>query len=254
VIAPVRFSTLKHIARSPAHYRHALTTERPDTPAMRLGRLVHWHVLGGMPDDEEGRVAIYDGERRGNAWKEFAAAHKNDEIVTRKEWEAALPIADAVNLDPYFRQLKDGAALEQRIEWSIAGRAWASRPDAFRPGSMLLDLKTTTDASPIGFARQAWKMGYHAQLAAYEDALAFHDISVPDKYLVAVETRAPYPVTVLRLTPTILEEGRRLYRAWFERLRVCEENDHWPAYTEHVETLDVPAWHDVDAGVEEEAA
>lgn len=261
---PVRFSTLKAIGRSPAHYRAAVLTEREDSAAMRLGRLVHWHVLGGMPDDEEGRIAIYNGERRGNAWKEFADEHKGDEIVTVKEWERALPIADAVRTNSLARMLLDGATMEKRVFWKSGGREMSSRPDAF--GSFgVYDLKTTSDASLIGLQRQAWRMGYHAQLAMYQDALEQHGITIPGAYVIGVETKPPYPVTVMRLSHRLVDVGRRTYRQWMETLRVCEDNDHWPEYSESMVQWDVPEWFegeddedeqpdDPEGGGEEEAA
>jgi hypothetical protein len=37
----LHFSTLKHMARSPAHYREACVAPFEPTPVMRLGTLVH---------------------------------------------------------------------------------------------------------------------------------------------------------------------------------------------------------------------
>ena len=154
----------------------------------------------------------------------------------------------AITACPIAQSLLAGATCERHLEWKLQGRAMSSRPDAFTPGRMLFDLKTTTDASPIGFGRQAWRMAYHAQSALYIDALASLGIDVLDAYLVAVETKPPYPVTVMRLTAQMIDVGRRTYRTWFETLRVCEESDHWPAYTSSVVPWDVPAWieHDED--------
>lgn len=235
MIAPaVRFSLLKYIARSPAHYLHALTSERPDTAAMRLGRLVHTRVLGGDA------VAVYDGERRGKAWLEYATANEGREIVTIKEYDAAAPIADAVLRNADARELIIDAAHETQVSWSSAGRACTGRLDVLGD-TYVADLKTTNDASPAGFARQAYRMGYHAQLAWYCDGA-----KRPDAYLIAVESSAPYPVTVMQITPAMLDEGRRQYRTWFELLRNCEDSNQWPEYAQTVVPLDVPGWIELE--------
>jgi hypothetical protein len=219
---------------------------------MRLGRIVHWNVLGGMPDDEDGRITLWDGRRQGNEWKAFEAEHAGDEIVTPAEWEAALAIADAVKNDPLAVPLLEGVR-ETQLRWAIGPRACSSRPDVLNPSTgVLVDLKTTTDASLIGLKRQAWRMGYGGQLAFYRDAAAYHGVMVRDAYIIGVEVKAPYAVTVLRLTDRILDQGQRMYRAWFERLLVCEASNEWPSYTQHVETFDVPEWMEVDAGDEGE--
>lgn len=238
----VRYSTLKHIGRSPAHYLHAVTSEREDSAPMRIGRLVHQHILGAMPDDEDGAVVVYEGERRGNVWKEFAELHAGSDIVTRKEYDVAQPIADAVRHNALAMSLIDGALCEQPLLWSAGGRAMSSRPDAFRRGGALVDLKTTNDSSPAAFQRQILKMAYHAQAAIYQDALASLGIETTGAFLVAVETKAPYPVTVFQLTRAMLDHGRRTYRGWLETLRTCEESAQWPEYAQNVVTVDIPEW------------
>lgn len=249
---PVRFTNLKAMSKSPLHYFHQVNQERTDSAAMRRGRIVHWNVLGGMPDDEDGRVTLWDGERRGNAWKAFAKEHAGDEIVTPKEWEGALAISDAVLNDPLAKPLLEGTK-ETQIKWRLGNRECTSRPDVLdRDEGILVDLKTTTDASLVGLKRQAWRMSYHAQLAFYLDAAKYDGVTVREVFIIGVEVVAPYAVTVLRLTERVLEEGRRTYRAWFERLLVCEASEAWPSYTQHVETFDVPEYIDVEAEAVEE--
>lgn len=250
----VRYSNLKYIAKSPAHYLNALNSPLEDSGPLRVGRLTHWHVLGAMPDDEEGRVVVYDGERRGNAWKEFAAANDGCEIVTAKEWERALPIADAVRRNKLAMSFIDGALCEQPIKWNIAGRACSSRPDAFRVGGPLSDLKTTNDASPAAFQRMVMRMGYHAQSAMYRDALASIGVETRGSFIIAVETKPPYPVTVFEITEPMLDLGRRTYRGWFETLRGCEESNQWPEYAQTIVPIAVPEWFDTEDDAEEEAA
>jgi hypothetical protein len=254
-LAPLRFTHLKAIGKSPLHYAHALTNGRTDSAPMRLGRIVHWNVLGGMPDDEEGRIVLWDGTRSGNAWKAFAKENEGHEIVTPSEWEKAMAIADAVNADPIAASVLVGTK-ETQLKWRIGTRDCTSRPDVLNADTgVLVDLKTTTDASLSGLKRQAWKMAYHAQLSFYADAARYNGVDVCEVYIVGVEVAAPYAVTTLRLTPRVLEEGRRMYRSWFERLMVCEASDDWPAYTRHVETFDVPEWMAEDeASADDEAA
>jgi hypothetical protein len=98
---PVSFSALKRIAQSPAHYLAGLHGTY-DSPAMRLGRLVHQMVLGGPPP------LVWEGERRGNAWKSFRELHGAADIVTSSEVELATRIADAVASCPVARPYLTG--------------------------------------------------------------------------------------------------------------------------------------------------
>lgn len=236
---PIRYSHLRAIGRSPLHYRHACDGYRDPTPAMRLGTLVHGLVLGG------GKTVVYDGERRGKAWQEFQAAHAGREIVTANEVARAVPVADAVMADrvagPLLRA--KSARREETLSWSMDGLACQGTPDVFDPETgILIDLKTCTDASPRAFSRHAWSYSYHAQLAWYANALTLAGHTVRECLLVAVETSAPFGVTVHRLSGRALEEGHRQWRAWWEQLRICITADQWPGYAEAVCELDVPAW------------
>lgn len=233
---PIRFSNLKRMAQSPAHYRAGLTA-RYDSPAMRLGRLVHAIALGTeLP-------AVYDGERRGKAWAEFEEEHAGREIVTRAEWERGEPIAHAVLHDEVACSylLRPGVVRERRIDWTYQGRAVQSTPDAVDLDTgLIVDLKTSQTSAPTRFSRLAIAAHYHAQLAFYRWAVAaVHGVDTREHILIAVETSAPYAVTCHRLTPRAIEEGEKLCRAWLERLFVCESSDVWPGYVQCALDLDV---------------
>jgi len=69
--------------------------------------------------------------------------------------------------------------------------------------------------------------------------------------LIAVEDKPPYVVTTYRLTPDAAEMGHRIWRAHFERLRVCEESNVWPAYSDAVVPLEVDQEFTLHQGHEE---
>jgi hypothetical protein len=233
---PVRFSTLKRIAQSPAHYRAALEPdESSDSLALRLGSGVHALLLGGA------EVALWTGPvRRGKAWDEFESAHADRIILNQREHDEARGIADAVlACDDARRLLLDGTRLEERITAELDGRAIVGRPDAYGP-CHVVDLKTSRNAAPSKFLRDAQWRGYHAQLAWYGDLLTLAGKArVTDHYLVAVETHRPYVVVAYQATPQAIDLGRRQYRLWWEQLRACEQADAWPGYASSIVEWDV---------------
>lgn len=103
----VHFSDLKQFARSPAHYKHAVTSPRVTTAAIRRGLIVDRLIFGGdcpiyPGDDRRGNswdaftelaagreLLVYPGERRGKAYKEFVAAHPDARIFTQREHDDA---------------------------------------------------------------------------------------------------------------------------------------------------------------------
>jgi len=243
---PVRFSHLKQIARSPAHYLASLKF-RPDTAAMRLGRIVDVALLGGPP------VVVWEGSRRGKAWEQFQEQHLDDEIVTYSEYEAADPVIRAVRNHEHAMYLLGSGTPKQRIYWDWLGRSCTGEPDV--AGKYLVDLKTTRCAEPGRFSKQAMWLSYHAQLAWYRQGMLLSGAEPPTQvFIVAVETTTPFPVTVFQLTERAIEQGERLCRLWMERLLSCESTNEWPGYVQSAVDLDVPDELELSFGDDEEAA
>lgn len=240
----IRFSRLKNMALSPAHYRHSLAAEF-DSPALRNGRLVHHAVLGASPSTSR-PVEIFDGgARRGKAWDAFLAAHPDADIFLRSEHERAQASADAIlgDREAMAAIRAAGERIEQTISWTVSGLECSGTPDAVSPLA-LVDVKSTMTADPrrwLGRWGELRKRAYHAQLAWYLDGVVAAGCEPPKRVcIVAVETKAPHPVTVFDLEPCELEAGRRLYRAWVEELRVCLDADHWPGYAERPVIVTAP--------------
>jgi len=234
---PVRFSRLKRFAMSPAHYLDSLREveagmdEDEDTACKRMGRLGHRLVLGGQ-------LCVYPGERRGNAWKEFKAEHAGEDIVTAKEHERAVRIAESLARHSDAMHLLRGEH-EVEIDWSTLGRACVSHLDVLGD-RYVTELKLTACSSPGWFTRQALRMSYHAQLAFYLEAVHATRGPCSAAYVVAVETARPHVVTAFELTRAALEAGHKQCRIWMEQLLACEHAMEWPGYAQRVIDLDLP--------------
>lgn len=236
----VHISTLKYMAQSPAHYKWALD-HQTSSDATDKGSAVHSLVLGGQP------VVSYTERRAGQAWKTFEAENRGAIILKTDAYQEAQEMAAAVRNHPAADGLLHGDK-EVGIVWERAGRSCSSRLDVWdRPRRRIVDLKTCRSADPKWFDRTAIRMGYHAQLAWYLEAASWQTLkegrttlgAPTEAFIIAVESKPPYPVVVWKLTERALEAGRACCTAWFERLRLCEDADHWPGYTDAVQELDV---------------
>jgi hypothetical protein len=238
---PVHFTRLKLMARSPAHY---LAGGKPPTAAMENGTALHSVLLGGKP------FIVYDGIRRGKGWEQFAADHEDATILNPAGHEKVLGMAESISHHKEAMRLLEGRR-EVELDWQFLGRACAGRVDVIGPG-YLTELKSCSTAHPDRFQWQALRMGYHAQLAWYREGVVSRRLGTPTElYIVAVESSAPYPVTVMRLTERAIEHGQKAFRLWMERLLQCEAADYWPGYTEAIVDLDVP--EDVELQFAEDA-
>lgn len=249
---PVRFSHLKKIGKSPADYLHGLTEDR-DTRPMRVGLGAHAKLLSGdyvVWHGEGGVDAGKDGERKGNAWKDFALRNHGKRILTTAEDRDAETIARAVRRHPEAMRILVGAH-EEEIDWTWQGRACRSHLDVHRKREKkLAELKITNDSSPAAFAGeqrgtyfrpgQALTMGYHAQLAFYREALLqAQSWWAEDVYVVAVESGGAHNVVVYRLDEAALAAGRAMWVEWMAKLVECERTGKFFGYVTEMQTITV---------------
>lgn len=235
MLAPVHFSTLKHMAQSPAHYLYAATHEPPQSAAFRLGSAVDAFCIG-----EGERVCVCPARKGTKAYTEWAETLMPVDaiVLNATEFSKATEMADAIVRHKQAMELLQGER-QRSVEWRWLGRHCAGTPDVFSL-EHLVELKTGRTAQPDRFMSSARFYGYHAQLAWYRRALIESGFGTPASYwIVAVESAPPFPVTVFRMTDNALDLGERMCRAWLERLLVCEESDTWPAYTEAAVPFDI---------------
>lgn len=168
----ISVSTLKRFAEAPAK----ALVHRPETPALARGTLVHTAVL--EPELLEERYKVSDlktFDARHKAFQEEQAAAGGRELIKRADWNMALAMRDAVQAHPVARDLlAPGLLMEQSIYWIDArtGLLCRGRSDVLRTDMrVIVDLKSTADASPRGFGKQAAQLRYPWQSAWYLDGV-----------------------------------------------------------------------------------
>lgn len=245
----VNFSTLKWMARSPAHYRSVLTTPPVDTDAKKLGRVAH--LAAFEPERFNGAIAVWDGGRRyGKDWDKFCEQHEGKELLTLNEYEKCRSIQRAVQANADAMRYVSGGRGEMAVLWTHVAGEGANRYTFEAKGRLdfvgteaICDLKTTKDASPTGFARQVVGLNYDAQASWYRDGFERATGERRPYVIVAVENYEPFVVQVYRVPEAVLAIGRAKYSAWLDRLAWCREHSSWPGYSD-VGPLDLelPAW------------
>lgn len=238
-------SDLDLIAKSPAHWKYAV---REETPAMRLGSAVHCAVL--EPERfEQDYVTAPQCDKRTKAGKEafaeFEAANSGKTVLSLDDGMLCLRIAGSVREHPRVAEfLQQGqpevSALWKDPEFKVRCRA---RYDWLQDAGVILDLKTTKDASPAKFARSCAAFRYHVQAAWYLDGYLQATGDLPMAFVfVAVEKTPPYAVALYEITADDLDYGRDLARRDLSRYATARELDVWQAYPEAVQPLSLPRW------------
>ena len=243
------FSTLKHIGRSAAHYKHALANQQEDSDAKRLGRIRHLMVLEHEKAASE--IVVWDGGvRRGKDWDAFRVRNAGKELLNEKEFEECSALAVSVLKDPIASKLISGGHAEVTMLWTQVETPCKGRMDYLAP-THIADLKTTKNASPDGFGKEVWNYKSHAQAAWYLDGYErATGIRLP-YYLIAVENFAPYVCQTYLVPELVLDAGRKEYQGWLDRLNQCRATKNWPAYHDAVLELTLPRWA-LDVGEDDE--
>lgn len=248
-------SGLDQIAKSPLHYwARFLDPDRvwPEpTPAMRLGTALHTHVLELSKWDEQIAVAPSDINRRTKEgreqWAAFEAAAKRKTVITADDAEQVMAMGRAVMRHPAAAMLLGlpGKA-ETTHMWTDAstGLECKCRPDWLTDdGSIVVDLKTTKNASIQGFKRSIADYRYHVQAGWYLHGIEQATGRRPDQFIfICVESTAPYAVAVYAADAEMIERGHDQAMRDLAKLAVCKAADHWPSYSDQIETISLPGW------------
>lgn len=240
------WSSIKYLQESPAMYRHRLTNPRPDTPALKLGRVMHAMVF--EPDRLDRDFVVYeDGDRRGKKWKEFEEEHAGQEIFKPDEICLARGMAEAVRAHPLVRPyLQPGSVFESVLRWidPETGIPCKARPDWLRPeDEILLDLKGTRSIHERRFAADVVRYSYYGQIAHYHNGVIYGLGWVPKRNkLVAVESEPPHDVGVFDIKHDDLVLGKDEVRSLLLRLKECRARDYWPGRYETEQVLELPAY------------
>ncbi len=127
------------------------------------------------------------------------------------------------------------------------------RPDYMHSdGGTIVDLKTTRDASPRGFRHSVIQYRYHVQAAWYLHGVEQATGKRPERFVfVAVESTAPYASAVYEASAEMIEAGMIKAREDLSLLAECKMRNHWPSYSDDIQSLTLPPWMLPGAGTGE---
>ncbi|MBP47188.1 MAG: hypothetical protein CMH53_04555 [Myxococcales bacterium] len=150
--------------------------------------------------------------------------------------------------DPGRKNFRRGNELSMYVEPSadtyglpIKGRL--DRLEKTADGWMILDLKTTDDASPSVFQKKSFSMGYHIQAAFYTDLVKkVLDADNVEFIFCAMERRRPHGIALYKASEDMIEIGRTQYKKALKELAFCKSRDLFPGYDSNIIDLSLPGW------------
>lgn len=251
-IDAINFSSLKSIAKSPAHFVADKNAPRKDTTDTQVGRALHAALL--EPDVFAAEYACPpEVNRRTNKgkeeWAEFARLYPNQSEMNQEKFEVVLSMRDAVLKNPVALEILSGEGQnELTLQWEdfSTGEACKGRIDRvtdFLGQPCIVDVKTTKgDASPQSFGREIARYRYHVQAAWYQWGASENGYDSSAYHFLVIEKSLPYACRVMTLDALSLEAGYRRQREWLDTYHECKETGAWPGYSQEPVPVSLPKW------------
>ncbi len=261
-IPAIRSSELIHFRKTAAHAHWAMTHPRT-SPDMELGQALHLALL--EPDRFDAEVAVRPVEItdlrvkvQKLAYQRFLASNAGKIILLPQQMESIRGLQQSVLAHPSASGLLYG---EGRNEVSFVwhgpadgereqGPLHKGRSDRlalFNGWSIVVDVKSSRDASRHAFERSAHQYGYWEQAALYLDGLeALAPIPEGGEFRrfvwIVCEDEPPYCVAVYEADPECLAWGRDRYQKYERMLVEAVRSGVWAGYGEGWDTLGLPGW------------
>lgn len=249
-------SELWRLTESPEKFRWYQEHPEEPTQALIFGQLIHTATL--EPEKLLDEFAIAPNvDRRTKAGKEEYAAWMetvgDKTIVSQDDWIKAAEMVSAQGQSPFVARLLKGEH-EQAFFWTdeLTGEACKIRVDCLstieqdgKEQPVIVDYKSTTDASSDAFMRQAINLGYDFQAAMYCEGVEIVTGKKPIFVFIAQEKTAPYAVNIMQADPIFIQRGKDRFRELIGIYHDCKESGNWYGYLGKygvINNLSLPAW------------
>lgn len=233
-------SSMWHLRRSPAHFRHYL--DNPDEPstAMAFGSAMHERLFGSNFD---GKYVSYAGTKRGKAWEEFQVLNAGKTVLSVDAFRQVDEMARAALDDPTFLRFWAIASdCEVSALWEN-GVLCKGRADMLLPGiETIVDYKTTTDAGRENFERSIFNNGYAIQAAHYLDGFNSEGLKYKHFVFAVQEKSPPYLMAFYRLEDEVIEIARKEIAVLKQKFSECATSNYWPGYPSAIQDIAIPRW------------
>jgi hypothetical protein len=228
-------------------------TDKPQTKALRLGRLNHLCTLEHELFLDHGVVwpggVTKTGKPTTNKnsadYKEFVIEQEalGKSVVDQSDLDLCERIRVAIITHPTASMYLTETKNELSIYWEHRlGLPCKSRIDALG-SARVIDLKFLRDLRPHKVNRAITEYHYDSQAAFYSDAVFALTQERRPYYIIAAEKVQPFDVVVFELDDEVLRVGRSKYERWMRRFIECTESGIWPGISDWPVKVELPQWY-----------
>ncbi|AMV31278.1 Exodeoxyribonuclease 8 [Pirellula sp. SH-Sr6A] len=257
-LSRVSNTMLTTLKRSPKEFQERYITQNwveKDQKAFRIGNMVHCLSLEPLEFDAR-YIAAEKHDRRTNvgkdAWTEFVKRAGDRQVVDPEEAELAMVCARNLIRHPdfgdFFAYRRNSAVIEERINFTLHGVDCRCKPDMLIPElGLILDVKTTADASPEAFARSVAKWGYARQHAFYCEG-ARQKYGIDFRFLLCVvSTNRPHETACYELSPASIDIANVELAALLDDYKRRRDSNDWlSTWSRGIVSLDLPRYYNAN--------
>lgn len=241
-------SKLMLLDKSPYHFWYetmsGLAEKHESTAAMNIGSAFHTMLLEPEKFQMEFAVSPKVDRRTKQGkeeWELFSQISEGKIILSDDQFVKVNKMVALVSKHEIVTTLLGEAVYEQSIFWTDKETElqFKTRPDIWS-SKMVVDLKTTNDASAYSFMRSALNYGYYLQAGmAFEACKA---IGKPfDMFVIlACEKEAPHVPAIYIMKDDALQFGIDQFTSYKRKLKKCMDENKWEGYV--VQELAVPKY------------
>lgn len=180
----------------------------------------------------------------------FIAENPTKQIVTLDELNILKELYNNVWSSDIFTQIAENAIFETKLEFTLNNIECTGIPDLVNVDKkIILELKTTQNASKSNFAKQISNFDYHLQAAMYIYACSIIYGGSIDEWsfvFLAIETKEPYLLNYYTLDNQSIAYGRHmvdmLLCLWAECLKTGFDKGYSIFNSEKIEKIGLPAY------------
>ncbi len=241
-------SALKHLAKSPAHFRAYLDSPSEETEAMRLGTATHLAVFQPTVFNNE-VVMAPKFDRRTTEGKsgalKFEAENAGKICLPQLDYDRCISMAEQVRLHPVVMDIINKGEPEVSVfgttvdgDVAVKGRLdWVN----YEAG-IIADLKTTNDiADSFNIRKVISKFKYDLQACHYLELMKSATPQINFRFLfIFVEKETPHGVRIVEINPSdIAFKTMPVLQECLKTLSLCQKSGIYPSYPATVNTIDL---------------
>ena len=238
-------TNIRTFKKNRKQFEYSLTNDLiKQTKAMADGTAVHAFFLERDKFDTDFIVKPADIRLNTKAGKEWALEQK-DKIIIDSELGNNLFEMEKSFIDSPAKLIYDiKGQTELSYFWDDLGTIKGKcRPDWLSDdGSIVVDVKTTTDASPRGFQKSIANWGYHLQLGWYLRGLRKLGLSAEQFIFIAIEKTAPFCVGVYRADQEMINYAMKELDQLMPEIQTAMVSNEFPDYTPEITSIGLPPW------------